>query len=71
MVTFYKLCDEIYRVTINITYIIVRKLCVIIKFVVIEKLTNNNNKNDIWIWKKINQFFGVINDSHIQLLHHM
>jgi hypothetical protein len=47
MVTFYKLCDEIYRVTINITYIIVRKLCVIIKFVVIEKLTNNNNKNDI------------------------
>jgi hypothetical protein len=65
------MCDEIYRVTINITYIIVRKLCVIIKFVVIKKLTNNNNKNDIWIWKKINQFFGVINDSHIQLLHHM
>jgi hypothetical protein len=48
MVTLYKLCDEIYRVTINIIYIIVRKFSVIINFLVMKKLTNNNN-NGKWI----------------------
>jgi hypothetical protein len=37
MVTIYKLCDEIYGMTISITFIIVRKFCAIIKFLMIEK----------------------------------
>ncbi len=43
MVTLYKLCDDIYRVIINIIYIIVKKISVIIEFLVMENLTNNNN----------------------------
>jgi len=72
MVTLYKLCDEIYSMIISITYIIAKKNCAIIKFLVIEKLTRNNIKWMVkWIQKTLNHLFGVINDSHIQLLHHM